>query len=86
MLTHLKKKNQLIKFQNGLDSEVKRLATRIRVGRKSRGKSKSLLYENQQAMWGKGILGDDNYNPQSLSNTKVYYYYSALQCPALKVQ
>ena len=62
------KDKEFIKFQNVLDSEMKRLQA-LGLGTKQR-KAEVVNCEDEEAMWEKRILGGGN--PQSLLNTMVY--------------
>ena len=62
------KDKEFSKFRNVLDSEMKRLQA-VGLGTGQR-KAEVISFEDEELMWEKGILGDDN--PQSLLDTMLF--------------
>ena len=62
------KDKEFSKFRNILDSEMKRLQA-VGLGTGQR-KAEVISFEDEELMWEKGILGDDN--PQSLLDTMLF--------------
>ena len=63
------KNKEFSEFCNILDSEMKRLQA-VGLGTRQR-KAEVISFEDEELMWEKGILGDDN--PQSLLDTMLLY-------------
>ena len=63
------KDKEFSKFRNILDSEMKRLQA-VGLGTGQR-KAEVISFEDEELMWEKGILGDDN--PQSLLDTMMLF-------------